>query len=56
MCHGEPSIATAELPIPQSCRVAMCPPQARTADPSASAVKVSVMLVCVSPFCLVVIV
>src|SRR6266700_3735638 len=30
MWYGEPLIATAELLAPQSARVAMCPPQART--------------------------
>src|SRR5204863_616022 len=28
--YGEPGTAMAELPIPQSARVAMCPPHART--------------------------
>src|SRR4030095_12094010 len=53
MCQGDPEIDTAEFPIPQSARVAMCPPQASTAAPLVAGVKFSAIAVCVSPFCFV---
>src|SRR5581483_7086919 len=48
MWYGEPVIETAELFIPQSCRVEMWPPQARTAV-AVGDVNVRVMLVVLSP-------
>src|SRR5690349_12570324 len=48
MWYGEPVMAMAELPAPQSVRVAICPPQARTGF-ATLAVKVIVICADLSP-------